>query len=82
MTYLEWHDAHTNNGWFTPEQVDRWAESDWVIRECGWVIKETDKFIIFATAWKPPDEWTEEQFCSLHRIPKTWIRIRKLLSPL
>lgn len=79
-TYLEWHDAHTNAGWFSRDEAEEWCECDWIIKECGWIIKETDKYIVFATSYKPADEWSEEKFCSLHKIPKTWIRERKALK--
>ena len=80
LAYLEWADAHTNSGWFTKKQMEEWAKSEWFIKECGWVVAENKKFIVFATAWKPVDEWTDEQFCSLHKIPKTWIRKKKRIS--
>tara|TARA_R110000868_G_scaffold306450_3_gene567688 strand:- start:1234 stop:1488 length:255 start_codon:yes stop_codon:yes gene_type:complete len=79
-TYLEWHDAHTNAGWFTLPEAKEWAQCEWIIKECGWIVEETKEYIIFATSWKPEDEWSEEKFCSLHKIPKTWVRKRKLLA--
>lgn len=81
LTYLEWVDAHTNAGWFTKEEIDEWMHCEWTIREAGWVIRETKEFIVFATAHKPADEWTDEEFCSLHKIPKQWIKNRKTFPP-
>ena len=79
-TYLEWCDAHTNAGWFTLDEAKEWSKCEWVIKECGWVVEETKEFIVFATSWKPSDEWSEEKLGSLHKIPKTWIRKRKVLA--
>lgn len=78
--YLEWCDAVTNPGWFTRDEAEAWSETDWVIRECGWLIKETKEYVVFATGWKIEDENCHEKFCSMHKIPKTWIRKRKLLK--
>ena len=77
FTYLEWHDAHSNAGWFSKEEVEEWMKCEWIIREAGWIIEENNKFIVFATSHKPADEWTDEKFGQLHKIPKTWIRKRK-----
>lgn len=80
LIYIEWADAINNHAsnWNTKEDVTLWAkESDWYIRECGWLIEETKEHIVLAGSWKPEDEYTEEQFSLLKKIPKTWIRKRK-----
>ena len=80
LIYLEWVDAHSNASWFTESQVNEWVDCDWTIKEAGWLIKETKEYLVFATSWKPDDEFTEAQYCNLHKIPKTWIRYRKELK--
>ena len=81
LIYLEWADAHTNMGWFKDDEVDEWAKHEWMIREAGWLIRETKEHLIFATGYRPEDEWQDRQYVNLHRIPKTWVRKRKNLTP-
>lgn len=81
LIYIEWADAISNAQWQTREDAHRWAEaSDWIIRSAGWLVEETDEYIIIALGWKPEDDFTCEQFVNLHKIPRTWIRKRKALK--
>ena len=81
LIYIEWSDALANANWFTKSQAEEWAnESDWIIRQVGWVVKETTKYIVIASSWKPEDSWTEEQLHLMQKIPKTWIKKRKVLK--
>lgn len=81
LEYIEWCDAVTNAGWHSKEEAADWGDnSDWVICEAGWIVKETKEYICFASGWKPADPFTEEQFVNLHKVPKTWIRRRKALK--
>lgn len=81
LIYLEWADAHTNTGWKTEEEAKLWAENtDWIIKECGWLINETKEYIAIATALKPENEYEEKQFLNLHKIPKTWIIKRQIIK--
>ena len=81
LIYIEWSDAVSNASWFTKTDMEAWVEraSEWMIKEAGWVIHEDKHNLIIATSYKPADEYTEEQYCNLHKIPKTWIRKRKTL---
>lgn len=79
--YVEWADALTNSKWFLKGEAEIWAEaSDWIIREVGVVIADTKEYLVIAQGWKPADEWTDEQFVNLHKIPKGWIRKTKRLT--
>lgn len=82
LVYLEWSDAHTNvAGWRTEDEAKLWArETNWYIRECGWIIEETKEYIAIATALKPGNEYEEKQFLNLHKIPKGWIKNRKIIK--
>lgn len=82
LIYIEWGDAFTNStGWRTFDEAELWAKDcNWVICEVGYVIKETKKYIAIAQGMKKEDEYTEAQFINLHKIPKTWIRKRRLLK--
>lgn len=81
LIYLEWADAHYNNGWKSVSESLEWCKSsDWIIKEAGWLVKENNKYLVFATALKPENEYEEAQFLNLHKIPKTWILKRKIIN--
>lgn len=82
LVYIEWADAHTNTaGWRTLDEAKLWAkDTDWFIRECGWVIEDTKEYIVIATAFKPENNYEESQFLNLHKIPKTWIKVKKQIK--
>ena len=75
LIYLEWCDAIASGmEWTDTAVAERWGEeSNWIVKECGWVISETKQFIVIASTWKPEDELCQEQFKQLMKIPKTWI---------
>jgi len=79
LVYLEWCDAIASGmDWTYTDIVMEWGEkSNWVVRECGWLISETKEYIVIASTWKPEDELCQEQFKQLMKIPKTWIIRRK-----
>lgn len=81
LVYLEWFDAISNAAWFTAEEAKDWGESsDWTIKEAGWLIKQTPQYVVIATSWKPADDYTDEQFCNMHKIPKSWVRKMETLK--
>ena len=82
LIYIEWADAHTNTaGWRAEEEALLWGrETNWFIRECGWLIEETDEYLVIATALKPETDFEEKQFLNLHKIPKTWIKNKKTIK--
>lgn len=81
LVYLEWCDATSNAGWFDKDELEAWSEqTTWIIKEAGWLIKETKKYLVFANGWKPDDGWVDEKYVGVHKIPKTWVLNRKDLS--
>lgn len=82
LVYIEWCDAVASGlDWSTIDIAEEWADkTEWVVKECGWIVKETKEYIAIASAWKTEDEYTEEQFKHLMKIPKTWILKRIDLS--
>lgn len=80
LTYIEWQDAYTNSeGWQSKESILEHDEGKdaYIIRQAGWVIKETDKYLIIADKWHP----AEDNYADWTVIPKTWIRKRKEYKP-
>lgn len=41
---------------------------------------EDKESITFASSWKIADDHTGEQYGQLHKIPKTWIKTRKVIK--
>ena len=76
LIYLEWHDAFGRGGWRTSQELDEWKKGEFVVREVGWLIEETDKQIILAGRHVPPDNGDDELYGGLQKIPTTWIRKR------
>lgn len=56
------------------------AASQWTVQEMGWVIEETEEYLVFATRHKAEDAMTYPRYGHLQKIPKTWIRKRILLN--
>ena len=82
LIYLEWADAiGCGNSWITKAELNEWIDdSEWIIKSVGWVLREDDKFIVLAQQIKPEDNFTGEQYGHLQKIPKTWIRKRKVIK--
>jgi hypothetical protein len=80
IVYVEWVDAFANSGWFNASKLKTCIENDNVwIKESGFVLRETKHHLILCTGWQIRGDYTEEQWCNVHKIPKTWIRKRKIL---
>ncbi len=81
IIYIQWMDAHNNTGWFTDDDVDDWAKGDWYCNDVGYLIRETKRFLVFAQRHEPDGHANgQEQWGGLHRIPKTWVRSRRILG--
>lgn len=81
LVYIEWCDAVANgsNPWLLKEEAIQWGENEnWVIRQAGYIIKETKQYILIASKYNPQDD--EDRFSELTKIPKTWIRTRQLIK--
>ena len=47
--YIEWADAVANAGWASAEEAVEWGkESNWNVRSIGWLLNETDEYILNA----------------------------------
>lgn len=78
LIYIEWVDAISNADWFLEEEAKEWHEkSDWIVRQCGWLVKEDKLGITIAGRYKKADEYTDFQLGGLQFIPKGWIKKRE-----
>jgi len=82
LIYLEWADAvSSGSGWTMKEDLDRWIdESEWIIKQCGWILHEDKKHITIVSQIKPEDAFTEAQHGHIQKIPQSWIRKRVNLN--
>lgn len=80
LVYIEWEDAQHDGRWMYKDEALTWAKKQtWIVSEVGWIMKEDKKeIILFSRRTHPAD--SEEQFGQWERIPKTWIRKRKVLK--
>jgi hypothetical protein len=78
LIYIEWQDAHTQEGWNTDEEIKEFCDNqEFIIKECGWLIEETKRHLVIGTALKEKTDYWSRQVLHLHKIPKTWIKKRK-----
>lgn len=83
LLYVEWSDAMSDNSqWVDEEEALDWGKrKDWFVRECGWLLEETKKYILLASSWSPKSLHPRGRsiFHGLSKIPKGWIKKRKIL---
>lgn len=75
--YIEWRDTVSDGYlWMDMDSAIAWAdESDEVIKQVGFIIKETNKFIVLASSVNPQSHCTKVS--GLIKIPKSSIVKRK-----
>lgn len=80
LIYIKWTDACSSPSWFTKEDALKWARSkDWIVENIGWLMEETDKYILIC-ARRSDDVENRGEYGLLQKIPKTWIIKRKILK--
>ena len=83
LVYIEWMDSTSWAGWRTNSEVDEWnnVAEDWgYCKQVGWLIRESKTSIVVAGRLIPKTKFNEEQWGDLQKIPKTWIKKRKILK--
>ena len=81
LIYLEWCDSISNSSWKNEEDAIEWADqSNWIVKNVGWVIKETKEYICLASSISEPSDDQETLLGNLQKIPKTSIRKRRLIK--
>lgn len=78
LIYLEWSDAiESQAGWQEIDTINEWAKStDWMVAECGFLIKEKKEYIVFASRKGDYQGDNIPKFGGIMKIPKTWIKKR------
>lgn len=83
LIYIEWCDAIADTpSWITINDAIKWADNeDWVIKQSGFLLKETEEYILLCSKINPHDHLKDDmRVDSLLKLPKTWIRKRINLS--
>lgn len=77
LIYIEWEDAYSvSQTWHTEdEMMGILADESFIIKQVGFVLKETDTFIVLANQLNELN-LSENQYSGLHRIPKGCLRKR------
>lgn len=80
LVKIGWADAIERDGtWISQEEAERWADEDnWIVEMVGWILKETNDYILIATRYLERDD----VFSGVFKIPKPWIAYRHNLMEL
>lgn len=82
ITYLEWEDAISEHSWFTVQEMERWVEKECsTVKQIGWILHEDKEFIFMASRFIPGIDSSVDTWGNIQKIPKTWIRKRKVFKP-
>jgi hypothetical protein len=76
---IGWADAIENlDGWHTENEALEWADTDdWIVHQAGWILKETDEYILFCDKINDASGGREDSYGGLFKIPKPWIKYIK-----
>lgn len=78
---VEWHDAHSNGGWHTEDEIKKFINQEKCIcQEVGWILYETKYEIVMACRRLKWVEDGDAQWGMLQKIPKSWIRKKKIVD--
>ena len=82
MVYLKWTDAlEAQAGWKSKEDLEEWIENqNWIIHQVGWIIEETDDYIIIVSRFTEEENEDDIQYNGIFKLPKPWILERKTLT--
>jgi len=72
---VEWVDAEGDTEWSTENKVLTWANEDCIIYEVGWIVAETDKYIILMSQIS-----YDGDIGNRTKIPKAWVKKKKQIS--
>lgn len=80
--YFEWCDALAHNpGWTSEEDLLEWTENNsFIVSGFYWVITEDDNQITVAQSKTVDEEFEDTMYNSIYKIPKGWIKKRKVIK--
>ncbi len=81
LYYLRWHDAHSASGWFQKDEVRKFINDErCIVEQTGWIINRSKSEIVMACRRMRWAKENEPEWGMLQKIPKTWIRKKKLVD--
>lgn len=85
LIYIEWEDACSAAHWQPEEELEDWSKNaSPIIEQVGWVYKETSRYLILVSRQGihiyDGDTVISKSYGLAQKIPKTWIRKRKILK--
>lgn len=84
LEYIEWEDVVSSGAdWYEKDDKEKWADDmsgTFLVQQCGFVIQETDKYILLCSHYHPDTEIVPEQWGHLQKIIKSLIRKRKKIK--
>jgi hypothetical protein len=82
LILLEWCDAITSfDGWTDLDEIIEWGKTEeWIIKQAGYIVEENREYILIASKYNP--QRRGDKYSEITKIPKTWIRKRKIISSL
>jgi hypothetical protein len=80
LVYLEWEDAGSRAAWADRDEAESFGASDHVVRQSGFLLADTRRYLLLAGSWTPETDFATETYADLTRIPRTWIRRRVVLG--
>ena len=82
LIYIKWHDAFSDNGWKTADQVKEFIDIEYCLCEnVGWLIFEDKRELVLSSRrlnWKDIKDTYELGL--FQKIPKPWVTERKYLK--
>jgi hypothetical protein len=81
LIYVEWLDAISwKDGWRNKGEIEEWGKSaDWLVKQAGYLVDENNKYILLASKYNP-QEYGENLYAEITKIPKGWIKKKKTIS--
>ena len=83
IVYLVCGDASSMSKWSSETDIDEWLDANekdsGFVKSVGWLLRETKKYIIIGSQQAPETDWQDLHWSSLQKIPKSWIKERKIL---
>ena len=85
LIYLEWADtvSPVEKRWWSKDEALQWAKDDdyWVC-ETGFLLEDKKDYILIAGRYNTTFSGGQEviSFGDLTRIPKPWVRVKKILK--
>lgn len=81
LEYIEWEDVTASGSqWFERAEADKWKEDAnqaFVVKQVGFILSETDRYILLCSHYHPETEIVPEQYGHLQKILKSLIIKRK-----